>query len=164
MLTSLRINISPPRSSRHIYIHEQRLFQTQTAQLTKGEQHKTLWPLQEEHRPRNVYFKKKMRNLRKSFDQQILKLKGLISEIDDRRAEIHGLREELFVGTSIQESRKSVENSEITVQQGHNIKILTMVSIFFLPLTFVTSVFGMTNSMGPFPSQFPVVILRSSSC
>ena len=31
------------------------------------------------------------------------------------------------------------------MQQGHNIKLLTLVSIFFLPLTFVTSVFGMTN-------------------
>jgi hypothetical protein len=30
-------------------------------------------------------------------------------------------------------------------RQGHNIKLLTLVSIFFLPLTFVTSVFGMTN-------------------
>ena len=35
--------------------------------------------------------------------------------------------------------------TETTVQQGHNIKLLTLVSIFFLPLTFVTSVFGMTN-------------------
>lgn len=110
--------------------------------------HKTLWPLQEENRPRNVHFRKKMSTLRTRFDQQVVKLKNLIGEIDDRRAEIQNLREELFVGTSIQESRKSVENSDITVQQGHNIKILTMVSIFFLPLTFVTSVFGMTNSTG----------------
>ena len=43
-----------------------------------------------------------------------------------------------FAGTSIKESRT-------TIQQGHNIKLLTLVSIFFLPLTFVTSVFGMTN-------------------
>lgn len=116
--------------------------------------HKTLWPLQEEQRPRNIYFRKKMSALREKFNQQILKLKSLVREIDDRRAEIQNLREELFVGTSIQESRKSVENSEITVQQGHNIKILTMVSIFFLPLTFVTSVFGMTNSMDFPPLSF----------
>lgn len=122
--------------------------------------HKTLWPLLEEQRLRNVYFRKKMNSLRKRFDQQISKLKGLIREIDDRRAEIQNLREELFVGTSIQESRKSVENSEITVQQGHNIKLLTMVSIFFLPLTFVTSVFGMTNSM--ISSLFPVFLLQNT--
>lgn len=43
-----------------------------------------------------------------------------------------------MTGTSIKESRT-------TIQQGHNIKLLTLVSIFFLPLTFVTSVFGMTQ-------------------
>src|SRR6476661_1952283 len=33
---------------------------------------------------------------------------------------------------------------------SHNIKLLTMVSIFFLPLTFVTSVYGMTDMpLGP---------------
>jgi hypothetical protein len=41
------------------------------------------------------------------------------------------------------EARKSVLQAEITVQQGHNIKLLTLVNLFFLPLTFVTSVFGM---------------------
>lgn len=107
--------------------------------------HKTLWLLEEENSPRNLYFRKKMAVLRRKFDRQMQTLRKLIGEIDTRRKEIETLREELFVGTSIQESRKSVENSEITVQQGQNIKILTMVSIFFLPLTFVTSVFGMTN-------------------
>ncbi|KAK0788103.1 hypothetical protein LTS16_023753 [Friedmanniomyces endolithicus] len=38
-----------------------------------------------------------------------------------------------------------IENTGITIKQGHNIRLLTLVSIFFLPLTFVTSVFGMTN-------------------
>lgn len=32
-----------------------------------------------------------------------------------------------------------------TVQECYNIKLLILLSIFFLPLTFVTSVFGMTN-------------------
>lgn len=107
--------------------------------------HKTLWLLEEHDSARNLYFRKKMSALRAKFQAQIRSLGKLIVEIDARRNEIRTLREELFVGTSIQESRKSVENSDITVLQGHNIKILTMVSIFFLPLTFVTSVFGMTN-------------------
>ncbi|ETS86727.1 hypothetical protein PFICI_00555 [Pestalotiopsis fici W106-1] len=107
--------------------------------------HKTLWLLEEQDSPRNLYFRKKMSTLRAKFETQMRSLGKLIVEIDARRNEIRTLREELFVGTSIQESRKSVENSDITVLQGHNIKILTMVSIFFLPLTFVTSVFGMTN-------------------
>lgn len=65
---------------------------------------------------------------------------------------------QLFSGTSVLESRRSVREAQITVQQGHNIRLLTLVccpafgykfvkaltfckkvTIFFLPLTFVTS-------------------------
>jgi hypothetical protein len=107
--------------------------------------HKSLWLLEDKESARNVYFLRKMAALRQKFETQVESLRELIMDIDARRAEIKNLREELFVGTSIQESRRSVENSDIAVLQGHNIKLLTMVSIFFLPLTFVTSVFGMTN-------------------
>lgn len=47
--------------------------------------------------------------------------------------------------TSIPNLHEMQDCAVTTVQQGHNIKLLTLVSIFFLPLTFVTSVFGMTN-------------------
>ncbi|OQO10770.1 hypothetical protein B0A48_04070 [Cryoendolithus antarcticus] len=107
--------------------------------------HKTLWPLLEQNSSRNVYFKKKMASLRAKFEKEMVALRKIIEENDDRREEINGLKEELFKGTSIQESRKSVENTEVSILQGHNIKILTMVSLVFIPLTFVTSVFGMTN-------------------
>lgn len=82
---------------------------------------------------------------RRDFQHEI---NGLLKIIDENKSlgkDISSLREELFTGTSIEESRKSVQATETTVQQGHNIKLLTLVSIFFLPLTFVTSVFGMTN-------------------
>ncbi|EOD52513.1 putative mg2+ transporter zinc transport protein [Neofusicoccum parvum UCRNP2] len=42
--------------------------------------------------------------------------------------------EELFSGTSVLESRKSVELSEITILQGHNVKLLTLINIFFMRL------------------------------
>ena len=107
--------------------------------------HKTLWPLPDQNSSKSAYFKRKMASLKKQFETETQKLRNMIDENEARRKEIIGLREELFTGTSIQESRKSVMATETTVQQGHNIKILTLVSIFFLPLTFVTSVFGMTN-------------------
>ncbi|CAG8983828.1 hypothetical protein HYALB_00005466, partial [Hymenoscyphus albidus] len=107
--------------------------------------HSTLWPLSPESSARDTYFKKRLASLKKDFDHEINKLNVLLEENNTRRKEIRDLRDNLFSGTSVLESRKSVEQTEITVQQGQNIKLLTLVNIFFLPLTFVTSVFGMTN-------------------
>lgn len=107
--------------------------------------HKTLWPLLEEESPRNQFWKKRLKKYRHDLEKEIRNLRILIEENNARRHEIKSLRDQLYSGTSVLESRKSVELSEITIQQGHNIKLLTLVNIFFLPLTFVTSVFGMTN-------------------
>jgi CorA-like Mg2+ transporter protein len=107
--------------------------------------HPTLWPLTGESSGRNTYWLKKMSLMKKDFGHEVDRLKGLVDENESLRKEIRDLRENLFSGTSVLESRKSVEQTEITVQQGQNIKLLTLVNMFFLPLTFVTSVFGMTN-------------------
>lgn len=107
--------------------------------------HRTLWPLLDESSQRNQYYKKKMAALRSKFEVEMTNFRTLVRENDERRREIRGLREELFSGTSIRESRNSVKNTEVTIEQGKNIKLLTVVSMCFLPLTFVTSVFGMTN-------------------
>jgi hypothetical protein len=115
---------------------------TFTAEVWDG-RHKTLWPLAEEN-GRNAYWKKRMGSLKKDFEFEIDALKTIMEENDDRRKEIRNLRDNLFSGTSVLESRKSVQQTEITVQQGRNIKLLTLVNMFFLPLTFVTSIYGMT--------------------
>ena len=113
---------------------------------------KTLWPLFEES-PRNDHWLRRLRVLRLQFEREMKELRILQRENNERRREIESLQEHLFSGTSIQESRKSVELSDITVQQGRNIKLLTIVNLFFMPLTFVTSVYGMTN-MPEHPSSF----------
>lgn len=107
--------------------------------------HHSLWPLSPESSARDQYFKKRLASLKKDFEHEIHRLEALVKENDLRRKEIRDLRDNLFSGTSVLESRKSVEQTEITVQQGQNIKLLTLVNMFFLPLTFVTSVYGMTN-------------------
>lgn len=124
---------------------------------------KTLWPLYEES-PRNDHWKRRLRLLRLQFEREMKELRILQRENNERRREIEGLQEHLFSGTSIQESRKSVELSDITVQQGRNIKLLTIVNLFFMPLTFVTSVFGMTNMPEHPASYLPFGVTLLAIC
>jgi len=83
---------------------------------------KTLWPLTEES-PRNDHWKRRLRVLRLQFEHEMKELRILSRENQERRHEIETLQNHLFSGTSIQESRKSVELADITVQQGRNIKV-----------------------------------------
>jgi hypothetical protein len=100
---------------------------TFTDEVWEGK-HKTLWPMLEPESQRNVYWRKRMKGLRKEFERQVKCLEKLHEENDDRRKEIRTLRDQLFSGTSVLESRKSVELSAVTILQGHNIKLLTLVS------------------------------------
>jgi hypothetical protein len=94
-------------------------------------QNKTLWPLFEES-PRNDHWKRRLRSLRLQFEREMKELRTIIAENNERRHEIETLQEQLFSGTSIQESRKSVELADVTVHQGYNIKVLTIVNLFFM--------------------------------
>ncbi len=100
--------------------------------------HKTIWILPDPDLPRNVYWRKRLASLRKSFEKAVAELEDVVKENDDRRKEVRSLREQLYSGTSVLESRKSVDMAAITILQGHNVKLLTLVNIFFMPLTFVT--------------------------
>jgi hypothetical protein len=101
---------------------------TFTDEVWEGK-HKSLWPILEADSPRNIYWHKRMHSLKKDFDKEIKGLEKLYDENDDLRKEIRTLRDQLFSGTSVLESRKSVELSAVTILQGHNIKLLTLVSI-----------------------------------
>ena len=106
---------------------------------------KIIWPGDETQSSRYAHWRKRMAGLRKDIEYEIRGLEEIDQLNDEKIKEIKGLRDNLFSGTSVLESRRSVKQQAISVQQGHNIKLLTLVTIFFLPLTFVTSVFGMTN-------------------
>ena len=80
----------------------------------------TLWPLFDDS-PRNEHWKRRLRHLKLRFEREMEQLRLLMRENNERRAEIRTLQDHLFSGTSIQESRKSVELTDITVQQGRNI-------------------------------------------
>ena len=96
-----------------------------------------------------------MGHSRKLLEKEIDNLREILRTCVREQKDIEKLREWLFAGTSVQESRKAVEQAAITVNQGYNIKLLTLVTIFFLPLTFVTSV----GSSPYLPS--PSISLRS---
>ena len=124
---------------------------------------KIIWPGDESLSSRFTNFRKRMGGLRKDIDLEIERLEEINEKNEEKMKEIKVLRENLFSGTSVFESRKAVEQATITVQQGHNIKLLTLVTIFFLPLTFVTSVFGMTN-MPPNGGFKPFGIVTAITC
>jgi hypothetical protein len=63
-------------------------------------------------------------------ESAVADLQAVHDKNEGTRTEIRSLREQLFSGSSVKESRRGVE-------QGDNIKILTSVSMIFLPLTFV---------------------------
>jgi septal ring factor EnvC (AmiA/AmiB activator) len=89
--------------------------------------HKTLWPMMDEMSKRNEHYKKRMAHLKKDFEKIIKDLHRLDDDNDERRKEIRTLRDQLFSGTSVLESRRSMELSAVTILQGHNIKLLTLV-------------------------------------
>ncbi|KAM0260971.1 hypothetical protein ACHAPA_009986 [Fusarium lateritium] len=99
--------------------------------------HPILWPHIAPESPDGIAYRDHMANLRREFDKVIQELTDVLKCNERTRKEIENLRDQLFSGSSIKESRRAIE-------QGDNIRILTMISMIFLPLTFVTSVFGMT--------------------
>ncbi|KAM5355686.1 hypothetical protein ACJ41O_002332 [Fusarium nematophilum] len=99
--------------------------------------HPVLWPHPAPGTPDAAAYRDHMANLRRELEKVVHELGEVLKRNERTRKEIENLRDQLFSGSSIKESRRAIE-------QGDNIRILTMISMIFLPLTFVTSVFGMT--------------------
>ena len=135
---------------------------TFTDNVWKGSD-KIIWPGEETTSSRFAHWRRRMTNIRRDIEREVQGLELINQLNEEKRKEIKSLRDNLFSGTSVLESRRSVQQQAITVDQGHNIKILTLVTIFFLPLTFVTSVFGMTN-MDPNDSFWRFGVVTACIC
>ncbi|KAF2807142.1 uncharacterized protein BDZ99DRAFT_573034 [Mytilinidion resinicola] len=117
--------------------------------------HTDLFDFRKEAQPSSekaTHYAARIEQVSNRMDDLIKKFRGLIKDCKSKQKEIAALRDGLFNGSAVLESRnssksadQSLKQSQIAIAQGENIKILTLVSIFFLPLAFVTSVFGMTN-------------------
>jgi hypothetical protein len=113
--------------------------ETFTDDFWTGE-HKTLFPGTKEQSARYSNWRKKMQHTRKIFEKEIAELEEVYSTFQEQQKQIKALREWLFSGTSVLESREAVSMAKITVEQGYNIRLLTLVTLFYLPLSYVTGV------------------------
>lgn len=77
-------------------------------------------------------YRDRMAVLRRELDKVVRELGEVLKRNERTRKEIENLRDQLFSGSSIKESRRAID-------QGDNIRVLTMISMIFLPLTFVTA-------------------------
>jgi hypothetical protein len=93
--------------------------------------HPTLWPLKDPDSAASREYLVHLAPLRRELEAAVEQLQEVWKKNENTREEIRSLREQLFSGSSVKESRRAIE-------QGDNIKILTSVSMIFLPLTFVT--------------------------
>ncbi|KAL7797245.1 hypothetical protein V8C37DRAFT_304448 [Trichoderma ceciliae] len=116
--------------------------------------HPLLWPHPSPPQsPDAIDYAAKMAALRRELDKVVSDLGEVLKRNERTRKEIENLRDQLFSGSSIKESRRAID-------QGDNIRILTMISMLFLPLTFVTSVFGITELHIPVTDwRFPVTMV-----
>ncbi|ROV96110.1 hypothetical protein VSDG_05016 [Cytospora chrysosperma] len=83
----------------------------------------------------------------------------LLDDIEDRTAELKGLQRsaegasnslEALVGlkqqqASVVQAWQSVQQADEAIKQGRSIMVFTVVTIVFLPLAFMASIFGMNN-------------------
>lgn len=116
--------------------------------------HPLLWPHPlPPQSPDAMDYAAKMAVLRRELDKVVSDLSEVLKRNERTRKEIENLRDQLFSGSSIKESRRAID-------QGDNIRILTVISMLFLPLTFVTSVFGITELHIPVTDwRFPVTMV-----
>ncbi|KAL7898141.1 hypothetical protein HDV63DRAFT_394494 [Trichoderma sp. SZMC 28014] len=116
--------------------------------------HPLLWPHPSPPQsPEAMDYAAKMAVLRRELDKVVSDLSEVLKRNERTRKEIENLRDQLFSGSSIKESRRAID-------QGDNIRILTVISMLFLPLTFVTSVFGITELHIPVTDwRFPVTMV-----
>ncbi|KAK4192221.1 hypothetical protein QBC35DRAFT_373917 [Podospora australis] len=115
--------------------------------------HPTLWPHPNPDSDEGKEYIYSIYTLRGELEAAVGELKVMCDKNEATRTEIRSLREQLFSGSSVKESRRAIE-------QGDNIKILTSVSMIFLPLTFVVGVFGITTfDISAEDWRFPVTMV-----
>jgi len=93
---------------------------------------KIIWPGEDMSSSRVANWRKRMALLRMDIEREVLKLETLELQNEKKIKVIQGLRENLFSGTSVMESRRSLQTAETAILQNDNIRILTLVTILWV--------------------------------
>lgn len=110
--------------------------------------HPTLWPHPNPDSAEGHDYAVRLDLMRQELESAVGDLQQMHDKNEATRTEIRSLREQLFSGSSVKESRRAIE-------QGDNIKILTSVSMIFLPLSFVVVCVCFFFSFSLFFSSLP---------
>lgn len=108
--------------------------ETFTDEFWSGE-HKTLFPGTKDQSARYINWREKLLHTRRQFEKEIDQLEGIVASLQQPEKQMKSRREWIFSGTSIKEVKT-------TVEQGNNIRSLTLFTLFYLPLSYVTSIYG----------------------
>ncbi|KAK0634314.1 hypothetical protein B0T17DRAFT_473559, partial [Bombardia bombarda] len=109
---------------------------------TAWKQEEAIWKQKNE---KLMWFRMQSSELLSELDSRINELKGLKRESESTAQSVNDLLSLKQQQASVVEAWQSVKQSEETVRQGRTIMTFTMVTIIFLPLSFMSSVFGMNN-------------------
>ncbi|KAJ5213480.1 hypothetical protein N7449_000649 [Penicillium cf. viridicatum] len=99
-----------------------------------------------------------------------LQFRPLPDRIERKVEEVKGLRDGLFNATSVKEASKGTRLAENSRRQNRYILVFTVATVFYLPMGFVTSFFGMhlfdpddglTASQTPFIITFVVLSIAT---
>lgn len=85
-----------------------------------------------------------------SIDGGIEMLRRKLRHVREKSQEVRNLREGLFGASALFDSRT-------TVRQGDNIRLLTYITLLFLPLSFCTSIFGMQVVLPSLPLKVFII-------
>ncbi|KAK1856084.1 ankyrin repeat protein [Colletotrichum chrysophilum] len=102
--------------------------------------------IRERERQEFIWFRKQAYDLISDVGDRVLELEGLRKSAESTAQGIKDLLDLKQQQASILQAWQSVKQADETVRQGRSIMIFTIVTIIFLPLSFMSSVFGMNNS------------------
>ncbi len=84
-----------------------------------------------------------------AFTKRHLHLTTVHLIIQQKINQLTNLQDSISTVTNVEDSRTALRDSRITIKQGNNISVLTLITIAYLPLGFVAALFSMSHNILP---------------